>query len=613
MNGLDRLHSAPPVAALTKGVVRLLRIRVWLAEHISPSEWQITLFWAGLVGFLGGLSAIAFREGLDGLHWLLTGSPGGMVESFGHMPNWRRLVTPAAGGLLAGVVLLLGRRITKGGSTTDYMEAIALGDGRVPFRTSIVKSTAALCAIASGGSIGREGPMVQLSSVLASLTGRWRRLPVPSLRLLVGCGAAAGIASAYNAPIGGAFFVAEIVLGSIAMESLGPLVVAAVIATLTVRVLYHATTLYHVPSFELNSVWEIGPYILLGLIAGSAAPLFMHTLRLAEKGFRSLRLPLVLQLVLGGLIVGALAIWYPEVCGNGYSVTLAILQGDVAWKTLLLLMTCKAFATAASFGSGAPGGVFTPTLFMGASVGYLFGFGVHQVWPTGAADPQAFALVGMGAFLAAASQAPVMAIILLFEMTLSYDIILPLMLASTFAYFAGRSQMGESLYAEFMRRKAEHEPELRMPTISLGQLLRPNPPTVAPEATFQEVCNAFISSRINNLYVTGPDRRFIGVVSLHDIKPFLGQPDIATGVLATDILREEFPFITPDTGMPEALAAFTKHEIERLPVVSDAESRRLLGSISKNDLLVALTEARHQAKTKAAAKTAEADKQANAA
>lgn len=599
MNGLERLQAAPPVAALTKGVVRLLRIRVWLAEHISPSEWQITLFWAALVGILGGLSSIGFREAVSGLHWLLTGSPGGMVESFGHLTVWRRLTTPAIGGLLAGLVLLLGRRISKGRSTTDYMEAIALGDGRVPFRTSLVKSAAALCAIAGGGSIGREGPLVQLSAVLASLTGRWRHLPVPSLRLLVGCGAAAGIASAYNAPIGGAFFVAEIVLGSIAMESLGPLVVSAVAATLTVRVLYHATTLYRVPSFELYSLWEIGPYVLLGLLAGTLAPWFLQTLRLAEKGFRLLHLPLVLQLTLGGAIVGCLAVKFPEVCGNGYSVTLAILQGDVMWKTLALLMVCKALATAASFGSGAPGGVFTPTLFMGASVGYLFGFGVHQIWPSGAADPQAFALVGMGAFLASASQAPVMAIILLFEMTLSYDIILPLMLACTVGYFATRSQMGESLYAEFMRRKAEHEPEFRIPEISLGQLLRPNPPTVAPESTFQEVCNAFISARINNLYVTGSDRRFMGVVSLHDIKPFLGQPDIATGVLATDILREEFPAITPDTGMPEALAAFTKHDVERLPVVTADGTRRLLGSISKNDLLVALTEVRHQAKTKA--------------
>lgn len=575
-------------------MVRILRVRVWLAEHIAPSEWQITLFWAACVGVLGGLSAIAFREAVDQLHLLLTGSSWGMVESFGHLPPWRRVLTPAIGGCLAGLVLLLGRRITKGRSTTDYMEAIALGDGRVPFRTSMVKSLAALCGIAGGASIGREGPMVQLASVSASLVGRWRKMPVTSLRLLVACGAAAGIASAYNAPIGGAFFVAEIVLGTIAMESLGPLVVSAVAATLTIRVVYHARTLYDVPSFTLHSLWEIGPYILLGLIAGILAPAFLRTLRVAEKLFVKLRLPLVLQLVLGGLIVGAIAIRYPEVCGNGYSVTLAILHGEILWQSLLLLMICKWLATAASFGSGVPGGVFTPTLFMGASVGYLCGFAIHQVWPLGAADPQAFALVGMGAFLAAASYAPVMAIIVLFEMTLSYDIILPLMLASTVSYFTARSQMGESLYAEFMRRKAEHEPESRMPVISLESLVRPGPPSVTPEATFQEICNAFITTRINHLYVVDANQRFVGVVSLHDIKPFLGQPEIATGVLATDIVREEFPTIPPNAQLSEALSAFTQHPVERLPVVADDGSRRLLGSLAKNDLLVALTDVQHQ-------------------
>lgn len=589
-NRLKRLQSTPPVEALTKGFVRLLKVRVWLADHLSPSEWQVTLFWAAWVGILGGLSSIAFRESVDQLHYWLTGSPSGMVESFGHLPLWRRWITPAVGACLAGLVLLLGKRITKGRSTTDYMEAIALGDGRVPFRTSLVKSMAALCAIAGGASIGREGPLVQLSSVLASLTGRWRKVPVTSLRLLVACGASAGIASAYNAPIGGAFFVAEIVLGTIAMESLGPLVVSAVAATLTIRVLNQAHTLYEVPSFTLHSLWEIGPYLMLGVLAGVFAPAFLSSLRIAEKTFVRLRLPLVLQLILGGLIVGTLAIRFPEVCGNGYSVTLSILHGEIVWQTLLLLVLCKWLATAASFGSGVPGGVFTPALFMGASMGYLWGFMIHGVWPRGAADPQAFALVGMGAFLAAASYAPVMAIIVLFEMTLSYDIILPLMLASTVSYFMAKSQRGESLYTEFMRRKADQEPESRPPVISLEKLVQPDPPTVKLEATFQEICNAFITTRINHLYVTDSAQRFIGVVSLHDIKPFLGQTDIATSVLATDIVREEFPTLTPRAQLAEALTAFTHQPVERLPVVTEDGSRRLLGSLSKNDLLMALAE-----------------------
>ncbi|HEU5081067.1 MAG TPA: ClcB-like voltage-gated chloride channel protein [Opitutaceae bacterium] len=591
---MNRWQSSQPLQAVTKGWLRLVRLRVWLSEHFAPSEWQITLFWAALVGVIGGLSSLTFREALSALHLLLTNSREEMVESFAHLEPWQRIVTPTLGGALTGVILIFGKRFAKKRSTTDYMEAIALGDGRISFRTSLVKSFAALCGIASGASIGREGPMVQLSSMFASLTGRWRKWPVTSLRLLVACGAAAGIASAYNAPIGGAFFVAEIVLGTIAMESLGPLVVSAVAATLVVRQLSDAHNLYEVPHFNFKSAWEIGPYLVVGLLCGTLAPLFLQTLRGAEKLFVKMRLPLVLQLTLGGVCVGLLAFRFPAVCGNGYSVTLAILHGEIVWSTLLLLVICKCLATASSFGSGVPGGVFTPTLFMGASVGFLIGTGFQHLWPNGNFDPQAFALVGMGAFLAAASHAPVMAIILLFEMTLSYDIILPLMLAATIAYFTAKSQMGESLYEEFLRRKAEHEPEARMPEISLGHLLRQGAPTVLPTATFQEICNAFVSTRINNLYVVDEQQRFLGVVSLHDIKPYLGQPEIAVGVLAMDILREEFPTISPDAGLPDALAVFGKHELERIPIVAGDGSRKLLGSLAKNDLLVALTDVRHQ-------------------
>jgi CIC family chloride channel protein len=179
------------------------------------------------------------------------------------------------------------------------MEAIVIGSGRVPVRASLVKSAAALFSIGSGGSIGREGPMVQLASVVSSLVGRWRSFSPPKLRLLVACGASAGIASAYNAPIAGSFFVAEIILGTIAMESLGPLVVSAVVATLTMRGLTQAHVLYQVPPFRLASVWEMGPYVALGFITGTLAPVFLLSLRHAERFFVALRLPVALRLALG--------------------------------------------------------------------------------------------------------------------------------------------------------------------------------------------------------------------------------------------------------------------------------------------------------------------------
>lgn len=572
-------------------LLRLLRWRLWIIEKLSPSPWQETLCWAAVAGVLGALSSLVFRGGVDLLHRLMTGDSGGMVDSFRDLEWWQRLAVPAVGGLMAGLVLLFGKRLHRGQSSTDYMEAILIGSGEIPVRATLVKSTAAMFSIASGGSIGREGPLVQLAAVAASWLGRWRKFSAPQLRLLVACGAASGIASAYNAPIAGSFFVAEIILGTIAMESLGPLVVAAVAATLTIRGLSDAHALYRVPDFTLDSLWEIGPYVGLGLLAGTVGPIFLRSLRRAEQVFALTNLPLPARLMLGGLIVGALAVWVPEVCGNGYSVVVGILNGQMAWKVLVLVLVCKWIATAASFGSGAPGGVFTPTLFMGATLGYLFGYAVHEVWPLGAADPQAFALVGMGALLAAASHAPIMAIILLFEMTLSYDIIMPLMLCSVVAYYTARGIEDQSLYSEVLKKKAADAPEpVRLPGV-VADLVKAQATPVRETARFEAIAREFLDSRQEEIYVTSEAGRYAGAISLHDIKPYLNDASVAAHVIAGDLLRDDVLSVAKNASLAEALRVFAQHPGQTLPVI-EAESGRLAGILVKNDLLLALLEGR---------------------
>lgn len=571
-------------------LLRMLRWRLWIVEKLSPSPWQETLAYAAIAGVLGALAALLFREGVSLIHILLTSTDEGIVDSFRDLEPWQRLAVPTVGGLIAGFVLLFGRRLHKGESSTDYMEAILIGSGKLPVRASLVKSTAAMFTIASGGSIGREGPMVQLSAVAASWLGRWRKLSAPQLRLLVACGGASGIASAYNAPIAGSFFVAEIILGTIAMESLGPLAVAAVAATLTVRTVSDAHTLYTVPAFTLHSLWEIGPFLVLGALAGLVAPWFLRSLRAAEKLFAATNLPIPLRLALGGLVVGGLAVWVPEVCGNGYSVVVAILNGHLLWQALLLVLICKWVATAATFGSGAQGGVFTPTLFVGATLGYLFGYGVHAVWPQGAADPRAFALVGMGALLAAASHAPVMAIIMLFEMTLSYDIIMPLMLCSVVAYYTARGIEDNSLYSEALKKKAAEEPKPVLPG-TVADLARKQASEVFRTARFDVIAKEFLQSRHEEIYVTFADGRYAGAISLHDIKPHLSDAAVAAHVIAEDLLREDIPKIAPQATLAEALRVFALHPGQTLPVV-DPETSLLTGILIKNDLLLALLEER---------------------
>jgi len=568
--------------------LRRLKFWVWFQEHTRPTDLQITLFWAGVIGFCGGLASIAFRAATSAVHKILTGSSApGLVETFVGLPSWMRVAVPAFGGLVAGAILQFGTRLRSRVPTSDYMEAVVLGDGKISTRRTLVESLSALFTIASGGSIGREGPLVQLSSVVASGLGRLQKWSTPRLRLLVGCGAAAGIASAYNAPIAGAIFVAEIVLGSMAMEMLGPLIFSSVIATLTVRGFLGPDPIYKIPPFQLNRNWEIVPYLLLGLTTGLVAPWFIRLLRMTEDWVARIAAPVYVKMCVGGLIVGAFAVWRPEVCGNGYSAVSGILHNEWLWQTIALILIFKILATTVTFGSGAVGGVFTPTLFIGASLGFLFGSGAQRVLTHLPVNPSAFALVGMGAFLASATHAPIMAIVMIFEMTLDYQIIPPLMLACVVGYYTSVSIEKQSIYAEALKRKGAGDYRRQLAELHVRDLMKPKPLTVSPTAGFAEIGEKFIATRFNYLYVT--DRgRFLGAVSLHDIKNFLNTPELANVVIAGDILRDSFPVLPPDASLTEALERFSQHDGERLPVVSDSNGKSLIGSVSKTDVILAL-------------------------
>ncbi|MEZ4598259.1 MAG: ClcB-like voltage-gated chloride channel protein [Syntrophotaleaceae bacterium] len=570
---------------------KFLSLRIRLASTYQTLDRYQVLFWAGLVGIVGGLSSVLFREMLDLMALAITGREGGIVEMYSQLSPWRRLVTPMLGGIAAGGILYFGVKVkSRQESSTDFMEAVVLGSGNLSFRSSMVKIGSAMFSIASGGSIGREGPMVQLSSMLASLIGRTRRWTVAQRRLILACGASAGIASAYNAPIGGALFVAEIVVGSIAMETFGPLVFASVLATQVVRFLAGEEPLYGIPYFRLDSGFELFYYLVLGLLAGLAAPWFLRALRGSEKLFRQTRLPVYLRLGLGGLVVGLLALWYPQVCGNGFSVVTGILHEEWVWTSLAVLLLLKVAATCASFGSGAVGGVFTPTLFVGASIGYLFGHLCQILGLDFVPAPGAFALTGMGMMLAATTHAPLMAIIIIFEMTLDYQLILPLMLGCVLAHFTAQSIESRSIYSASLIRKGEALSRRQLALLRVGGLMKANPASVKPNAPFREIARYFIMQTYRFLYVVDEDGVYIGAVSLQDIKEYLGSTSLAHLVIAKDLLTAGPPVVRFSASLEEALEKFREYPGERLPVVADGPKPLLLGSLTKTDLLLALAE-----------------------
>src|SRR5580700_12226034 len=588
---MENTGESPPQRHPSDLLRQFLKLKLWVVDRFRIGERQFMLVWAALIGFLGALAAEVFRRATDILHHLATGSDSEIISSFARLPWWQRIAVPTVGGLLAGLTLWIGNRLTsriRQKSTTDYMEAIVIGSGSISVPASIVKSLSALFSISTGASIGREGPLVQISSLVASLIAQLRNLPIAQRRQLVACGAAAGIASAYNAPIAGSFFVAEIILGTVVVEALGPLILASVVATFTAQILHGGGPIYKSPGFTLHTYWELIPLSFVGLVSGLLALIYLRILRAAERLGSTVDIPVPAKLALGGAIVGALAIISPDVCGNGQGLLSTLFRQNWFSDEILAILLLKLVATAATFGSGAVGGVFTPTLFVGAAIGMLYGRGILYAFPILHPNPAMYAVVGMGSFIAATTGAPLMSILLGFELTLDYTIAPLLMVDCVVAYYCSSIFEKQFIYGESLERKGAAFFNRQLAAAKIVDLIRRDPITLPANAIFAEIEKSFLQNRYQHIYIVGKEMAFLGAVSLHDIKEFLDQPELANMVIAADIMKEDFPRISPLQPMADALEKFSEVDSERLPVVDNLASQRLIGSISKTDIMLHL-------------------------
>ena len=553
---------------------------LWLGRF-RPGDWQRTLAWAGVVGVTGALATLGFRAALAEIESLLYGTGGGLVRAAQSLPWWMRLLAPVVGGALAGTVLAIARRLPSRSPHGDYMEAIVLGRGELPVANSLWRALSSACTVASGGAIGREGPMVQLAALTGSLLGRWRTMAVARRRLLVACGAAAGLTTAYGAPVAGALFIAEIVLQSLATETLAPLLFASVCAHATVAAITGSQPLYRmaaVPPLDTQVLLASGA---LGVVAGLGAPLYLGLLDAAKRTFAAWTAALPWKLAAGGLVVGVISVQAPQVWGNGFSVVNGILQGGWAWQALLLILALKVLAVAATTGSGAVGGIFTPTLFVGAASGGLFALAAGALLPHALPMP-AGAAIGMGAFLAACTHAPLTSVLMVFEMTENYTVVAPLMLACVLAYSVSRLLRPESIYASSQRAKAATDPRVA----TARDLMRPESVTVRPGDSIATLEARLLESRWRHVYVVDAQGHFAGAIAMHDLAGLLKVPHEDNGPWPATLLKADYPRLALDMPLWEVLQVFEAHPGERLPVL-DA-SGRLAGHVAKTDLVLML-------------------------
>lgn len=569
----------------------LLRLRLALFGH---EELFGIVFWATLIGIAGALASIAFRAGIRlcirvfSGYWTHSEHGSGLVAVAMHLPWWHRAIMPAAGGLLAGLVLLLLRHRFVSSKAVDYIEAVNVGDGRIGFRASILKSLGSMFTIASGGSIGREGSMVQLAAMLGSRIGLLARAPVPRLRLMVACGVAAGIAAAYNAPISGALFASEIVLGSMAMESFVPLVISSVISNATLHRVTHFSPVFYVPHVSVASNWELVFYLLLGVLLGHVAPPFLSLLDFSKSQFVKLKLPLYAQLALGGVGVGLISVFVPEVWGNGYSVVSNMLLGNVVGWTLLAVLIAKVLATASTVGSGGVGGVLTPSLFIGSAVGTLFGGALRWLMPHLIVQPVAFGVIGMGGFLAATTQAPLTSILMIFEMTVDYNVVLPLMLTCVTAYFTAKVyRRGNSVYTAALAQTivAEQGDDWRVRTVE--PLIKPAGVVVPRGTPLAEVFERLSRRSVRRVYVTDGDE-LVSWFRPRDVHERLQRGEIGWDSPVEAVAQPVNEALSPEMSLTEALDGFLREKARTLPVTPGQWRHTLLGEVSRDDVLLAI-------------------------
>lgn len=543
---------------------------------------------AVIVGVASGFAGVGFHHLIILIHELALGGGVDPVTALSQVPWYYKVALPALGGLLIAPFIFTWFRDAQGHGVTEVMEAVARNQGRIRGRVAVVKSITSSITIGTGGSVGSEGPTVQIGAAIGSKIGRVMKLNTESVTSLVGCGVAGALAAVFNAPIAGAFFALEIVLGNFAAPIFGPIVVSSVTATAISRAFLGNYPAFQIPHYSLESAFEIPLYIVLGLVCGAAALVFSRSLYWSEEFFNKLRIHDYLRPVLGGAVVGLCILLVPQVYGTGFGTMTRLLTEGLPISFLLFLLPLKILASTATLGSGGSGGALTPALFIGAVVGALFGSVVHPLFPGYTAAPGAYALVGMGAVLAGTIHAPITCIIMLFEITGDYQIVLPLMLACSVATLFTGILEGESIYAHALLRRGislkRGREEAIMQAYRVRDVMRPGGRTIAPATPLKELVTVFLASRDNERFVVGNDGRYVGLVTLNDIKDVLGDEGLGELIVAGDVANNAIPPVSPEITLSVCMDRFLSAESDRLPVV-DPGSNIFLGTITEHDVI----------------------------
>ncbi len=564
--------------------------------NLSANEHAVMIFMAIIVGILGGYGAVLFRWMIWFFQKASFGNGGdNLLSKLMVLPWYERIIPPTIGGAVVGLIVYFFAREAKGHGVPEVMEAVALKGGIIRKRVVLIKSLASAICIGTGGSAGREGPIVQIGSAIGSSFGQVMKVSADRMRTLVGCGAAAGIAATFNAPLAGVMFAMEIILGEFGIATFSPIVVSSVMATVISRAHLGDYPAFVIPHYTLVSTMEIPLYMVLGIIAGVVGVIFTSSLYKIEDLFDSIKIPDYTKAAIGGLLIGIIGIFFPHVYGVGYgAIELALLE-NLSWYILIALIFAKILATSFTIGSGGSGGIFAPSLFIGAMLGGAFGCMVHYLFPDITATSGAYSLVGMGALVAGATHGPITAILILFEMTGNYKIILPLMLSCILSSVIASQIKRESIYTlKLIRRgtdiRAGKEVNI-MKSLLVEDAMTKEVATVSENMHLNKLLKYTFSSKHSSFPVVDDSGLLSGIVTFQDFQEVVFEEGLGDLVVVKDISIPNVITITGNKNLDEALKKIGLKNIEQLPVVDENNPRKIVGILSRRDIFSAYNKA----------------------
>ncbi len=576
---------------LNRDLVAQFRTYVQRSDTVAPVAMAVA------VGAVAAVGAIVLRLLIRAVQWFFFDQGANLGQAIG-LPwagRLHMLVVPAIGMVVVSWMVRKWAPEAQGHGVPEVQFAVRMLGGRIRARVAALKAVASAISIGSGGSVGREGPIVQIGSSLGSTLGQTLGLGAEQTKVLVAAGAAGGIAATFNAPIAGVLFAMEVVLGSFAARSFGLVVISSVTATaVSQAVLGREPAFQLVKDFTLVSEWELLLYLALGVFTGLVALAYTRSVYWFEDTFDSWKTSPTIKAVVGGLGVGALGFFGSElIFGVGHEGVEMALDEEVALGLMLALVVLKILATSITLAAGGSGGTFAPALFIGAMAGGAFGHEVHRLLPDITASSGAYALVGMAAVFGASAHAPITGIIILFELTDNYRIILPLMLSVVVAYLMASAMYHDSIYSLKLRRTgALTSPRREMGVLDLlvvADAMSPEFATTTPGMPLDSLVQAAREGKTRSWLVLGPNQGLKGIVTDRDLEEAVVSERVK-GATVGDIMTTALITCRPGEPLRTAFRRFADRTVYEIPVVDAERPRQVLGVLRRDELIWAYKE-----------------------